>query len=252
MLVQNKKVFGASNISMWHDAGYRGKGVNIAVLDDKYLPHSHTGVILPIDHHSPIVKGVEFHKPNSCSVIREVCPDASIYGFNWFGDAENTTRWLVENSENIDVVNCSFSSPRGSKKELWDVLEKLDIPFICSSGNDGMDRLNYPSCLEWTISIGAYNFLKGEVPHYSNGGEYVDALCFTYIYIPNSVGRPFPFEGTSAAASAAAGMVGLYIGWRKSAGRPKINIEETRRFIVQNCKSSYDGRLFTLPDIGNI
>ncbi|KPU43675.1 minor extracellular protease Epr precursor [Oxobacter pfennigii] len=260
MLRQNKKVFEAANILKWYENGYTGKNVNIAVLDDQYAPHSHTRVILPIAHHNPIIKGYEFHKPNSCSVVREACPDANIYGFNWFGGARETTRWLIENREKIDIVNCSFSSPKNSREELWNVLEKLDIPFICSSGNNGSSKfISYPSCLDWTISIGAYNLLKDEIPEYSNEGEGLEALGFTYIYIPNSVENPFPFEGTSAAASLVTGMLGLYIGWRKVSGKTRLTIEEAKQFIVNNCSDtiiknsdSKSAGVFILPDFDRL
>ncbi|KPU42142.1 subtilase family protein [Oxobacter pfennigii] len=245
MLSQNKKTFDYGRISDWHKAGYTGKGVNIAVLDDKYLPHVHTKAICPLNDSVPIQSGKDFHKPNSCSVNREVAPEASIYAFNWFGNAEATTEWLIEHKDMIDVVNCSFESPKDTKKNLLEQLLELDIPFVFSTGNSGGKTPKYPASMDGTIKIGAYNYITKEIPDYSNGGE--DALGLTYIYIPNSKKIPFAFEGTSAAASVVAAMLGMYCQLRKENGKPKLTTDIAREFIRINSKSVDGHRLFLMP-----
>jgi len=248
MLTQNKKLWDVSGIGAWQKAGYTGKGINIAVMDDAFIPHPFTKAICPLDDSIPIKSGAEFHKPNSCSVNREVCPDANIYALNWFGNAEATTKWLIENKRMIDVVNCSFESPRDSKKELLTELSKLDIPFIFASGNESSNKPCYPADMGFGIIMSAYHMLKNEIPAYANIGPGVDALAYTYVYIPNSQQKPFAEEGTSAGASLTTGMVALYIQWRKKHGFPKLTADICKKHIKRNGHGNVDGyKIYRLP-----
>ncbi|KPU45828.1 hypothetical protein OXPF_06170 [Oxobacter pfennigii] len=133
---ENEPEFEKSRILQYLKASYIGKGKSIIVLDDGGLPRKETKVILPFNDYKKEVD----HKSDVCAVVREVLPDVDIYAINWFGGKvknEEETKWLEDHAHEIDVINCSFSFAVGnSDKDLWERIERLNIPVVCSSGND--------------------------------------------------------------------------------------------------------------------
>ena len=246
----NKTVFEKANITKWHKKGYTGKGVTVVVLDDSSMPHKWANVELPIDNHHDRVN----HKTNVCSVVRECLPDVRIVALTWFKDKDLATDWLYKHKDEIDIINCSFSSPF---KDDFTELESLNLPIICASGNDGRTSVNYPAELPWTIAVGAFEEYFDRVAGYSNKGKMLDCVAFTNLEIRNSKQKYFTFNGTSCSAPVVSSMLGIYIQWRKKRGLPKLTNEQAREFIHKNCidygeegfDEVYGHGLFVLPDI---
>lgn len=252
MIKENQAEFNKSNITIWHEGGYKGKGITIAVLDDRGKPHDFTNVEVPFPEEHREVD----HNTNVCSVIREVAPDIRIISFPWFGLKKPVIDWIFAHKEEIDVINCSFSGTVGKNEFMR--LKELDIPIVCSSGNNSNeDRVSKPAEYDWTIAVGAVAESNGQVVGYSNGGKELDAVAYTNIYIPSSEGykRTWMFSGTSCSAPKTSAMLGIYLGWRKEKNLPQLSRADIRRFIHDNAIDMYEGGhdsksgygLFVLP-----
>lgn len=236
MLEQNKSEFEKSNILYWHNNGYKGKGSVIVVLDDTSKPHEHTRAITPLNDYVDKVG----HKTNVCSVVREVAPEATIYAFSWFGSLkEQIIEWIFAHQTEIDVINCSFSATIA--ESLFEKLKSLDIPVIVASGNNGNSQLNSLPKLDWTIAVGAWEEYRDMRASYSNYGLGLDIVAYTNIYIPTSAGydRTMLFNGTSCATPVVSGMLGIYNGWRKENGLPKLSREQAKQFLKDNAADKY-------------
>jgi len=238
---ENQSEFDKSGITRWRELIKDiNKIVTIVVLDDAEPPREFDRIELPIANHKKTTKG---HKKQVCGVIRQCTDDnARIVAFNWFGGREQATQWIIANSKDIDIINCSFSSPRSDD---LDFVRDLKIPIICSSGNNGdkgKDGVSFPAYYDWTIAIGAIEERYNRVTDYSNGGALLDAVAYTDIYIPlvenaSKYEDIILFNGTSCAAPVATSMLYYYIKWRKNIGLPKLTSEEARKFIH---KCAYD------------
>src|SRR5690606_10165100 len=128
--------------------------------------------------------------------------------------------------------------------DAYDVFRELDIPFTASSGNDydkGKNGVNFPALLDWTISVGAYNWKdqgisSNDVVGYSNGGEDLDCVSLTNIYVQNKDRtNTFAYTGTSTSRPFLTGMLACYIQWRKEHGLPKLGCMEAKKFVQKNC-----------------
>lgn len=225
MLEQNNNARDRLIVTKWHKAGYTGKGINIAVLDDsgRIRQHSKDKVILPFDNH----KNKSGHKTNVVDVILEIAPEVTIYAFNYFSNnKEEISDWLKENKEKIDLINCSFDSPF---KEDFEPITKLDIPIFASAGNRGNTNISFPGEHNETISIGAYNHYLDKIASYSSYPP--DITAFTDIYVMGV--RPFNYNGTSTASPVACCMTALYLQYLKE-HNIKWTKEDVRRFVIEN------------------
>ncbi|WP_409229466.1 S8 family peptidase [Gudongella sp. SC589] len=254
MIEQNKEEFEKANIITWHEAGFKGKGGVVVVLDDNGRPHEHTRVIEPFnDSHDKVN-----HKTNVCSVIREVAPDSAIYAFNWFaGHKEEIVAWIKEHELEIDAINCSFSGR--VSMDVFEKLEDVDIPIITASGNSGyVNKVNDVARYNWTIAVGAWLEHNDQKASYSNSGEDLDIVSYTNIFIPTSDGydRLMYFNGTSCAAPMVSGMIAIYNGWLKENGLTKLTREDAKAFVIDSTIDKdkegfdvYSGHgLFVLPE----
>ncbi|MBU8908480.1 S8 family peptidase [Desertibacillus haloalkaliphilus] len=248
----NSEVLKKSNIITFHEKGYKGQGVTVAVLDTLHSPLEETEVELPFkENHN----GEIGHNTHVCSIVREFAPKARIISMPWFGSGkEEMAQWIVDND--VDIVNCSFTATRPTYELIDEYLSGLNIPLVCSSGNQDNDRISFPARFDWTIAVGAYQKRWGHVAGYSNRGEMLDAVAFTDINVPNPNNKQngyMSFGGTSASAPAVCGMLACYM----SALGEKLNTDQARRFIHDNCIDKYeegfDTRsghgLFILPDV---
>lgn len=242
MIEENRKEFERSNVLNWWSKGYKGSGIKIAVLETSVSMDN--DVVLNDDKiiiHGEISDNDSGHASCVCRVIREVAPEAEIHVFR-AGDGEE---YIETHLDEFHLVNCSFTGSGLGHAENFP-------PIICASGNNGSkEKVSYPARYEHTIAVGAYEEFRDLTASYSQGGKGLDCVAFTDIYIPNSDGTSFPFNGTSCAAPMLTGMLALYM---EKAG--KKNWREIRKLIQSNCVDVMDEGfdnysafgLFVLPD----
>lgn len=232
MIEQNKAEFEKMNLTVWHNAGFKGAGSTVAILDDTSSPHKFSNVEQPLNDGLNRIG----HKTNVCSVEREIIPEGRILAFSWFaGHKDQIVDWLFEHEDELDAVNCSFEGR--ISVEIFDRLKGLDVPIIVSSGNNGNeDSLNVIAEYPWTISVGAWFESTDRRAAYSNAGEALDIVAYTHIYIPTSDGysRLLTFSGTSCAAPVVSGIIAIYNGWRRQNGLKKMTRDEAKKFLLEN------------------
>ena len=241
MLKENDEPRRESNLNIWHDAGYTGKGVNILVWDfnGKIYDHMKDYVVL-IDPEGVMSKEAR-HNTFVAQVVHEAAPDATVYVTPWTHSSKEITDWLRGNPKLIDIAGASLTTP---VTDDFNIFKELDIPFTASSGNDsdkGKNGVNFPANLDWNIAVGAYNWKdKGvnsnDVTGYSNGGEELDCVSLTNIYVQNEDGTYIhPYSGTSTSRPWLDGKMGCYIQWRKEHGLPRLTQAMAKKFVRENC-----------------
>lgn len=248
MIDQNRAEFEKSNIIQWHEAGYLGQGVSVAVAESKTHTDEQIESIEQIHFLYEPLKKSDGHALSVASVIHEVAPLAEIYLST---PSTNGGIWdfCKANPNKIQIINVScvggfLHDPKG-----------VPAVFVGGSGNDGdksEDGVSNPARREFFIAVGAYEEGKDDVAVYSNGGKELDCLGFTNIYVPNNKGGLTMFRGTSAAAPFVTGLLAL---WMSKVG-PKSR-EETLEFIKQNSvdvfEKGFDYKsgfgLLRLPDL---
>jgi hypothetical protein len=255
MIPQNEEELRRTGILDWRTKGIKGIDTVIAVLDDEGAPHPYMDyAVTPLTNHEGIGHGT-----NVAKVIHEVLPYATVVMLNAFGKNGNfdaCIQWIVENKP--DAVNVSYTTFRND--DYFEPLRQANIPVICASGNGyNENSVSKPARYKWTAAIGAYANHINSVKDYSNGGELLDAVNFTDIYIPTSDGyeRSFSFGGTSASSPLTTAMVGMVQEVRRKKGHATLKGDEIRAFIQSNSqdilepghdnKSGYG--LFTLPNL---
>lgn len=263
MLQENKSIYDQYSIKAWHQAGYTGKGVSIAILDEEGAPRPFMnyavdalGVFRPFDQ----LKDV--HGTSVVQVIHEWLPDVTVYMLDSRGTRITACiEWLLANEHMLDIVNISLASY--SIPERFTSLQQLKIPILAASGNEGGQYgIAYPAKFPWTIAVGAYSHYANTVISYSDTGQELDCVCFCPMFIPiDAEGKDtLYFNGTSCACPSATGQLGAYVQWRKERGLPKLEHERARQFIHNNCidigepgfdHSSGHG-LFILPDVSKM
>ena len=241
MLKENDEPRRESNLNIWHEAGYTGKGVNILVCDfnGKIYDHMKDYAVL-IDPEGVMSKEAR-HNTFVAQVVHEAAPDATVYVTPWTHSSKEITDWLRENPRLIDIAGASLTTP---VTDDFNIFKELDIPFTASSGNDsdkGKNGVNFPANLDWNIAVGAYNWKdKGvnsnDVTGYSNGGEDLDCVSLTNIYVQNEDGTYIhPYSGTSTSRPWLDGKMGCYIQWRKEHGLPRLTQAMAKKFVRENC-----------------
>ncbi|MFZ4454350.1 S8 family peptidase [Salibacterium aidingense] len=246
-LTQNDAERRKVNADTWHAAGFTGAGVTVVCIDKRSTPHGHMADYAE----SPLLDdGTVGHGTNVAQCVHAFAPDARVILVQ---SNESGRQWIRDHAADIDVINISMSAGRPLAEHSYGFLEATGIPVVCAAGNDDKSRVSYPSRFPWTISVGAYEYSEDyeTIANYSNGGDRLDCVAPTDIYVKNSGGRAFRFNGTSAAAPAASGLLACYVQWRRKYGLSRLTAEGARQFIRENSEPiegyEYGSGLFCLP-----
>lgn len=193
--------------------------------------------------HGTAVTGIINASFNNNTGISSVAPDCKVLvlrafdaeGFGEEDDVANAILYGISNG--VRIFNFSFGDYIFSNL-LRDVIKfaySRNVLIVCSAGNDGSDRLHYPSAYDEVISVGASdnNDLKAG---FSSFGETVDIFAPGYQNITTVRrgkgssqfnGDYDKLNGTSFAAPVVAGVAGLLLS-----GNPSLTNEEIRGILV--------------------
>lgn len=184
--------FDYSNITLWHERGYKGKGIVV------WNRESDTG-----------------HGASTRSVIEKVAPEATVISGNISaGFSNGVMQYCTVEGEPIEdfikrngvkIVSSSISATGNAENytKMWESLvEKYNLVLFNSAGNDSSDGVSSSLPYEYSMQIGAVNLVDGtpKIAYYSSIGEEVDFTNFTLW-----------FSGTSFACPYTAGMCALLI-----------------------------------------
>ena len=138
---------------VWAD-GFKGEGVNVAVVDDGlYFTHedlrdnvdatrnhdyTSSGIDHPLEHHGTNVAGVMSARDNGIGA-RGVAPRATIYGYNYLADStdSNLVDAMSRNRDVTAVSNNSWGPRDGPGLDLAGSLWELAVDQGTTNGHDG-------------------------------------------------------------------------------------------------------------------
>lgn len=134
--------------------------------------------------HGTAVTGIINASMNNNAGIASVAPGCKVLvmrafdaeGYGEEDDVANAILYGISNG--VRVLNCSFGDYVFSNL-LRDVIKfaySQNVTIICSAGNDGRDRLHYPSAYDEVISVGASD-LNDAKTSFSSYGETVDIFA---------------------------------------------------------------------------
>lgn len=180
---------------------------------------------------------------NNSSGIASVAPGCKVLvmrafdaeGFGEEDDVANAILYGISNG--VRVFNFSFGDYIFSNL-LRDVIKyahSKNVFIVCSAGNDGSDRLHYPSAYDEVISVGASDNTDAKAS-FSSFGETVDIFApgfqnLTTVRVgkgSSTFGGDYDkLNGTSFAAPIVAGVAGLLLS-----KNPSLSNEELRGILV--------------------
>ena len=226
----NQDVLTIRGTKRWHDKGYTGKGVTVAVLDD----FATTDIIRQYDANLDSTHGL-----NVCKSGLVNAPDANIIMLKFKGkgsDKQKCIDWIKAN--NPDLINVSLAGTYIQSKEF----EQLEgFPLICATGNDGANEPLYPAKFYFALKVGSYDHYLNRIASYSNRGHDILGLN---PYIQNNRGEWWRPAGTSFATPFVVGQLACYVQFLKEQG-----IEPTPQMLYDYAKThKADTGLFVLPE----
>ncbi|MBK8550102.1 MAG: S8 family serine peptidase [Ignavibacteria bacterium] len=193
--------------------------------------------------HGTAVTGIINASFNNGIGISSVAPDCKVMvlrafdaeGFGEEDDVANAVLYGISNG--VRIFNFSFGDYVFSNL-LRDVVKfayTKNVIIVCSGGNDGSDRLHYPSAYDEVISVGASDETNNKAS-FSSYGETVDIFApgFQNLTTVRTGKGSSAFDGnydklngTSFAAPIVAGVAGLLLS-----KNPALTNEEVRGILV--------------------
>jgi len=233
MYIENQKTLSFVGILPWHSAGYTGKNITIAVLDN--FEDTILEDVTPYTSNLPSTHGL-----NVCKSALVPAPDADIFMLRWKGKGSSKERcieWVKEN--NPDLINVSQGGIKLQAKDF----EKLEgYPMFCATGNNAKDKPDYPARYDFTLAVGSWDNYMNKRSSYSNRGEDIFGLN---PYIQNYYGDWWRPAGTSFACPFAVGVMACYLQYAKEQG---VELTTEQKFDFAKANVNEHG-LFVLPEI---
>ncbi|MGN1217787.1 MAG: S8 family peptidase, partial [Phocaeicola sp.] len=238
------------------DAGYKGAGVTVAVIDSGLLK-SHEdlssnardgknyvdgalGTTSNVDgnghgtHVSGIIGAQENNSKGGCGVA----PDAKLIGYRVLGDdGSGKTTWtktaiLDAIDDGIDIINMSLGGYHydGDYQKIINQAVDAGIAVFAAAGNEATNGFAYPASYDNVYSIAALQ-PSGSLTHFSNFTRTVDFAFPGYqiysTYNSSSSGYTF-MSGTSQATPVASGVAAVILSAKlpsiqSKTGKAKVN-----------------------------
>lgn len=263
-------------VSAWQAQGYTGKGVRIAVLDNRFRPNLEflgMNVERPLSHDtgggSYGKEEVDSHGQRVAEVIANIAPDATIVNLPYYeqkkGNAYDTLirslAWCRRN--NIDIVNASIS---GSSVRRMQQISRLLVndrtSLLCSSGNNGITSMT--SDLPDWLAIARVDLQEdGSLQKKGASGEGIFCTSIGRWNVTRTTdeGAEWSVGGTSYSCPAASAMLALYYQRYREihGGRPTQTT--VRRFMLRSMQNpegwvlpslEFGNGLFVLPPAASI
>lgn len=224
-------------LNVWHDMGYDG-ALGITATGEKPVIND-----LTRDWWTTPLTGIEEgseHSLKTALTFHQFAPKRKlIYLPGSLVKNEQNLYFNVQSfpyilKNGVDSMFCSFShDPDG----MDNYLSKLPYLFYANSAGNGGDKTYDPAPrAEFIYGVGSYN-LAMDMPNASSSkSPYVDFSMPDNIYIPATNGAWYPFNGTSCAAPALAGVVACVNHFFiLKTGKPLLK-EKMYQFLKDNSK----------------
>lgn len=235
-----KDYFDLLNITEYHKAGYKGKGIKIMTME----------------------KSGNFHKKQVQGIIREISPEAEIYNKYWRGskfvngkkvyDFDKAIDWAIDNK--IDIIEIS---QHGDNFEIYKKGFKRAIDngiiIVCASGNQGkdLDDVSVFASTGLTIDVGSTTDDFKFEPH-TNHGKQLELVSFDTFELESGIQV---LKGTSFAAPIVAAQIGLILSVKKGLnqhGILEIIKNNVKDLGIKGKDDRFGYGLFILPKINEL
>lgn len=166
---------------LWHEAGFKGQGVKVAILDSGFLGYQRLlGRELPPEE-KVITRSFRADGDIECrecdntsqrhglavaEIVHDMAPEATLYlvNFNTDVEMEAAVQWLIE--EGVDVINTSFGflttgcpyEGTGFLEPIFEEARESGIFWAASAGNDG--KQHWAGTFEDPDGDNVHNFLS--------------------------------------------------------------------------------------------
>lgn len=259
--MSNKDILDFLNVTKWHDAGYKGQGVKVLMVDDGWEDRPWFDGKLHIVYSNGLSKSE--HGLKTAETLHIVAPEAEIYchevSYPAYPTPIDVLKYVIGND--IQIVSMSMGGSIFNFPLFQDFLEEAckNTLFFTSAGNSGGQMNGAAVDDKHWISVGAAYLQKGKVykESYSSIGESLDVMGLTGIEVHTSKeGYYFTPEGTSFSCPVVAGMMALYYSWFYDQYGRYPTPNEAKAFLFANCmdmeaqgRDNYTGHgLFVLPE----
>ncbi len=206
-------------------AGYRGKGVKVAVLDTGILAgHEDVSAVKTIDvgygtadghGHGTHVSGIIGAKLNNGKGGAGVAPECSIYSIKVLKDTGSGASSTIikgvrqATSEKVDIINMSLGGALYSQVEAdaYQDAYEAGIAVFCAAGNEFTNSAHYPAAYKSTISVAALDKSMGKAyfSNYDSGVRYSAPGVDIFSTYKDSTTSYKSMSGTSQATPVTAG-----------------------------------------------
>lgn len=244
----NKREFDYLRITEYHNAGFRGQGLRVAVFDEDFtLPDGWCNAVGVLGYGNGPPSS---HGAKTVNILHQILPEAKIF---LMPDTGESLQWCLDND--IDIINASvWAPPLGNFKELnKQAAEKIIL--VAASGNMA-DRMPIycPARLPEWIAVGAVVLRNGELipADYSSEGPELDVAGLTSLEVVTPTTPPgfkVVYGGTSCASPVVAGMLGLLL--QREPFSPQEARAKLKQYSVDIGPAGWDSKtgvgLFRLP-----
>ncbi len=214
-----------------HRQGYKGDGVNVAILDTG-VDYNHDDLKGHIAENRSFIyygDGLDDvgHGTHVASTVVRLAPECAIYNYKVMAgpdgsgedqDLIDCLNYIYEQGK-VDVISMSLSGKYDVNSQIFkdyhEIIKKLhdaNVYINVSSGNTGMETELYPACFEEVTTWGAVDIYRNEA-WFSTLSDQVDVCQVGVDLVAAKLGGGYiSYSGTSMSTPIGSGLVALLIG----------------------------------------
>ncbi len=255
------------------DAGYKGSGVKVAVLDSGVSGNADVTPIKDINKtdeadandgngHGTHVAGIIAAQLNGIGGAG-IAPEAQIVNVRVLNSAgSGTDAWIAQGiraavDEKVDIINMSLGGIGYSSamQKVVDEAYKAGVAVFVSAGNDGGSNMCYPAAYDHVICVGATDS-NNQRASFSNYGAWVDLSApGVSIWSTGNNGGFVNMSGTSQACPVAVGEAAVILSSGKVSSTGSGRVDELENLMEKNAVSVGSGMgkgITSLPKVFNL
>lgn len=243
------------NVKDYHEAGYTGKGVKVAVLDTGIANHNDLNIVEKVNFvsgenaddlngHGTSVAGIIAAKDNNYGTVG-IAPDVELYsvkvmdryGTTQFSHVVKGVEWAIDND--MDIISLSLgatATQHSSVEEAFKKAEQAGILIVAGAGNHGEEvekrgAISYPAKYNSVIAVGAIDKNESRWTKSAIGPELelvAPGVSVATTYLGNNYANA---NGTSHATPYVTGALALL-----KERYPEKTASELRQLLIENAK----------------